>query len=110
MHKVSFVVNGKSHDLELDTRTTLLDALREHGIRYAMLSNADNLGARVDPRIPGHMAAERIPFLMEVVQGTEADRKGGHVARRRADGHGAGDDRPDLRPRARLGRPPSQQP
>jgi xanthine dehydrogenase YagT iron-sulfur-binding subunit len=30
MHKVSFVVNGKSHDLELDTRTTLLDALREH--------------------------------------------------------------------------------
>jgi UTP--glucose-1-phosphate uridylyltransferase len=32
------------------------------------------------------MAAERIPFLMEVVQGTEADRKGGHVARRRADG------------------------
>jgi xanthine dehydrogenase YagT iron-sulfur-binding subunit len=30
MHKVSFVVNGKSHALELDTRTTLLDALREH--------------------------------------------------------------------------------
>jgi xanthine dehydrogenase YagT iron-sulfur-binding subunit len=30
MHKVSFVVNGKSHDLDLDTRTTLLDALREH--------------------------------------------------------------------------------
>ena len=29
MHKVSFVVNGKSHELELDTRTTLLDALRE---------------------------------------------------------------------------------
>ena len=30
MHKVSFVVNGKSHEIELDTRTTLLDALREH--------------------------------------------------------------------------------
>ena len=30
MHKVSFVVNGKCHELELDTRTTLLDALREH--------------------------------------------------------------------------------
>ena len=30
MHKVSFVVNGKSHELNLDTRTTLLDALREH--------------------------------------------------------------------------------
>jgi xanthine dehydrogenase YagT iron-sulfur-binding subunit len=28
--KVSFNVNGKACDLELDTRTTLLDALREH--------------------------------------------------------------------------------
>ncbi len=30
MTKVSFKVNGKVHELELDTRTTLLDALREH--------------------------------------------------------------------------------
>lgn len=28
--KVTLVVNGKSRELELDTRTTLLDALREH--------------------------------------------------------------------------------
>jgi xanthine dehydrogenase YagT iron-sulfur-binding subunit len=28
--QVSFNVNGQSHTLELDTRTTLLDALREH--------------------------------------------------------------------------------
>src|SRR3954452_1324106 len=28
--KVSFTVNGQGHALELDTRTTLLDALREH--------------------------------------------------------------------------------
>jgi len=28
--KVSFLVNGKSSESELDTRTTLLDALREH--------------------------------------------------------------------------------
>ena len=28
--KVSLQVNGKRHELELDTRTTLLDALREH--------------------------------------------------------------------------------
>ena len=28
--KVSFTVNGKLRELELDTRTTLLDALREH--------------------------------------------------------------------------------
>ncbi len=30
MIKVSLTVNGQSHDLEIDTRTTLLDALREH--------------------------------------------------------------------------------
>lgn len=28
--RVAFKVNGTDHDLELDTRTTLLDALREH--------------------------------------------------------------------------------
>jgi xanthine dehydrogenase YagT iron-sulfur-binding subunit len=28
--KVSLVVNGQPHDLELDTRTTLLDFVREH--------------------------------------------------------------------------------
>jgi xanthine dehydrogenase YagT iron-sulfur-binding subunit len=28
--KVALNVNGKAHNLELDTRTTLLDALREH--------------------------------------------------------------------------------
>ncbi|GAB2556008.1 aldehyde dehydrogenase iron-sulfur subunit PaoA [Spirosoma areae] len=28
--KVSFTVNGQRHDLEMDTRTTLLDTLREH--------------------------------------------------------------------------------
>jgi len=30
MSKVTFSVNGASRELELDTRTTLLDALREH--------------------------------------------------------------------------------
>ncbi len=30
MSKVSLMVNGKARELELDTRTTLLDALREH--------------------------------------------------------------------------------
>ena len=30
MSKVSLVVNGNAHALELDTRTTLLDALRDH--------------------------------------------------------------------------------
>lgn len=30
MTKLSFTVNGEARDLDLDTRTTLLDALREH--------------------------------------------------------------------------------
>ena len=67
-------------------RSGTLQTLIERGFRYAMISNADNLGATVDPRIASFAAAERIPFLLEVVVGTEADRKGGHIARRRADG------------------------
>ena len=60
----------------------VLDALRERGYRYAFVSNSDNLGAVVEPRIPAWMAREGVPFAMEVVVGTAADRKGGHIARR----------------------------
>jgi UTP--glucose-1-phosphate uridylyltransferase len=67
-------------------RSGVLAKLLDEGFRYAMISNSDNLGALVEPQIPAHMAAEGIPFLMEVVEGTEAERKGGHLARRRADG------------------------
>ena len=63
----------------------MLDALLERGFEHAMISNADNLGATVDARIAAYIASEEIPFVMEVVEGTEADRKGGHIARRRAD-------------------------
>ena len=64
----------------------LLEALQDQGFRYVMVSNSDNLGAVVDARIAGHIVREQIPFLMEVVLGTEADRKGGHIARRLSDG------------------------
>ena len=67
-------------------RSGMLAELLAQGFRYAMISNADNLGSRLDARIAAHMEREGIPFLMEVVQGTEADRKGGHIARRRSDG------------------------
>jgi UTP--glucose-1-phosphate uridylyltransferase len=63
-----------------------LEALLDQGFRYAMISNSDNLGASVDHRIAAHMAREQIPFLMEVVVGTRADRKGGHIAQRLSDG------------------------
>jgi UTP--glucose-1-phosphate uridylyltransferase len=67
-------------------RSGMLAALLQSGFRYAMISNSDNLGATLEPRIAAHLQAEQIPFLMEVVEGTEADRKGGHIARRRSDG------------------------
>jgi UTP--glucose-1-phosphate uridylyltransferase len=67
-------------------RSGMLAQLLERGFEYGMISNSDNLGATVEPRIAGFLADQRIPFLMEVIVGTEAERKGGHIARRRADG------------------------
>ena len=64
----------------------MLEALLDGGYRYAFVSNADNLGAVLDPGILAWFASSEAPFAMEVVVGTEADRKGGHIARRRDDG------------------------
>jgi UTP--glucose-1-phosphate uridylyltransferase len=60
----------------------MLSTLLERGRRYAFVSNSDNLGAVLDERILGWMAREEIPFVMEVTERTEADRKGGHLALR----------------------------
>lgn len=56
--------------------------LLEAGVRWCFVSNADNLGARPDPRIAAWLAEHEVPFLLEVVRGTESDRKGGHLAMR----------------------------
>ena len=61
-----------------------LDALLAADYEYMFLSNVDNLGATLDLAILGYVAHEHIPFLMEVAERTEADRKGGHVARHRS--------------------------
>ena len=58
----------------------MLDALLEHGYEYAFLSNSDNLGAVLDPRVLAWFAREGLPFCMEVCEKTPADRKGGHPA------------------------------
>jgi UTP--glucose-1-phosphate uridylyltransferase len=63
----------------------MLDELLERGYRYAFLSNSDNLGAVLDPRILSWFAREGLPFLSESTDRTEGDRKGGHLARRRSD-------------------------
>jgi UTP--glucose-1-phosphate uridylyltransferase len=64
----------------------MLGQLLSHGYRYAFVSNSDNLGATLDHRILAWFAGAQIPFLMEVADRTEADRKGGHLARLRGDG------------------------
>ncbi len=64
----------------------MLASLLDAGYEYAFVSNMDNLGAVLDERILGWFAREGLPFAMEVADRTEADRKGGHLARRRDDG------------------------
>jgi UTP--glucose-1-phosphate uridylyltransferase len=59
----------------------MLQELRHEGYRYAFISNSDNLGAVLDERILGYFITRQLPFLMEVAERTEADRKGGHLAR-----------------------------
>ena len=59
----------------------MLEQLLDRGYRWAFVSNADNLGATLDPSILAWIAREELPFLMEVADRTPADRKGGHLAR-----------------------------
>jgi UTP--glucose-1-phosphate uridylyltransferase len=64
----------------------MLDTLLEHGFEYALMANSDNLGAVLEPRVLAWFARERLPFAMEVLRRSPADRKGGHIARRRGGG------------------------
>lgn len=59
-----------------------LEGLLEKGYEYAFVSNADNLGAVVDLAILGYFVDNEIPFMMEVADRTEMDKKGGHLAER----------------------------
>lgn len=64
----------------------MLERLLADGYRYLFLSNADNLGAVLEPRILDWFAGEGLPFLSESTDRTESDRKGGHLARSKRDG------------------------
>lgn len=63
----------------------LLDQLLASGFRYASIANGDNLGAAPDPVLAGWFASTGAPFAAEVCTRTANDRKGGHLAIRRAD-------------------------
>ncbi len=64
----------------------VLRRLIDAGYRYASVSNADNLGASPSPTVAGWFAASGAPYAAEVCRRTAADRKGGHLVRRRTDG------------------------
>ena len=63
-----------------------LDRLLADGVKYAFVSNSDNLGAILDPALLAFFAGSCAPFMMEVTRRTAADKKGGHLAKRNADG------------------------
>jgi UTP--glucose-1-phosphate uridylyltransferase len=63
----------------------MLEALLERGFEAAFVSNSDNLGAVLDPKLLAAFLDSGAPFLMEVVPRTRADRKGGHLARLRSE-------------------------
>jgi UTP--glucose-1-phosphate uridylyltransferase len=71
-------------DVYSSLRTSgMLERLLDDGYRYLFLSNSDNLGAVLDPRVLDWFAREGFPFLAESTDRTESDRKGGHLARNR---------------------------
>jgi len=63
-----------------------LDRLLGQGVKYAFVSNSDNLGAVLDPALLDFFAESGAPFMMEVTRRTAADKKGGHLAKRKSDG------------------------
>ncbi len=59
----------------------LLDQLLSRGIRYAFLSNGDNLGATFHPGILAEFVRRDLQFLSDVTPKTAADIKGGVLFR-----------------------------
>lgn len=59
----------------------MLDKLLKKGYKYAFISNSDNLGGVLDHTILGYFASHGFPFMLEVADRTEADIKGGHLAK-----------------------------
>lgn len=62
-----------------------LESLLQSGVIYAFVSNSDNLGAVLDAGLLRYFAGSEMPFLMEATRRTQADKKGGHLAVRKAD-------------------------
>jgi len=63
-----------------------LDKLLEAKMKYMFVSNSDNLGATMDLKILSYFAEQGAPFMMEVADRTDADKKGGHLAKKKEGG------------------------
>jgi len=63
-----------------------LDTLLEKGYEYMFVSNSDNLGATMDIKLLTWFAGTGAPFAMECAQRTDADKKGGHLAKSKEGG------------------------
>merc|ERR1719159_1832687 len=63
-----------------------LDKLLGAGLKYMFVSNSDNLGATMNLKLLTYFTDSGAPFMMEVATRTEADKKGGHLAKSKATG------------------------
>jgi len=63
-----------------------LKALLDKGYKYMFVSNSDNLGATRDVKLLSGFVSCKAPFAMEVAVRTDADKKGGHLAKDAATG------------------------
>jgi len=81
--KVSLYAPGHGDFLHAFRRSGTLEALRSRGIRHVMVSNVDNLFARLDPVVLGTHIREGRPMTAEVARSTGSP--GGAPAR--VDGH-----------------------
>jgi UTP--glucose-1-phosphate uridylyltransferase len=59
----------------------MLQCFLDKDIKYAFISNSDNLGATLDESLLGYFSENQFPFMMEVAERTPSDLKGGHLAR-----------------------------
>lgn len=57
--------------------TGSLDQLIAQGVKWAFISNIDNLAASLEPWILGLIELKSVDFLLEVINRTDEDRKGG---------------------------------
>ncbi len=59
---------GHGDFLDAFRRSGMLEQMRSHGVRYVVVSNVDNLGARVDPAVLGMHVLEGKPMTAEVAR------------------------------------------